>query len=298
MESKDFYILGVIAIVIAVIVLRNAYKRHQEWRVSDIDIPPPDKLRTDLLFGYYGVLDNKLDGEQSSQVDETKNHTNLLWEFNLKSPDAVINNIRKAAMFTVLDLAPYLFTNISRENNIFNENAEQNLRDWLDRLKREDVLKYVKGLAPIDEPNLNTTKPDLLKALAVMRKVIPEYQELSGVKLFCIFTGYKEFFCVDEFDVVGVDKYERKSSILAPGDIHDQLRKKMKPGARTMLVLGGSYDQDPVPFLNYAHLHDEVLLVLCFLWADTEDNGEIIHGIRSRSVKDAYIKAGLSIVKS
>ena len=298
MESKDFYILGVIAIVIAVIVLRNAYKRHQEWRVSDIDIPPPDKLRTDLLFGYYGVLDNKLDGEQSSQVDETKNHTNLLWEFNLKSPDAVINNIRKAAMFTVLDLAPYLFTNISRENNIFNENAEQNLRDWLDRLKREDVLKYVKGLTPIDEPNLNTTKEELLKALAVMRKVIPDYPELRDVKLFCIFSGYKEYFCVQEFDVVALDKYERKSSILAKGNMYDQLRKQMKEGQRTMLVLGGSYNQNPTPFIHYAHSHSEVLVVLCFLWADTEDNGEVIHGIRSLPVKDAYIQAGLAIINS
>ena len=293
---KNPIFIGIIFVV--AIALFMGYQHYQEWRESDIKIPRPKELRKDLLYGYYGCLDNELDGKPSNQIDETKDHVNLLWEFNYKPLDAIIADIRKAATYTVIDFQSCLFTQVSSGVNIFKETAEADLRVWLDRMRQEDVLKYVKGLVAIDEPNLNTTKEYLLKALAVMRKVVPDYPELNEAKYFCIFSGFKDFFCVDEFDVVGLDKYFRKSSILAKGDLHDKLRSQAKKDARFLLVVGGSYSQDPTPFINYAHSHQDVIMIVCFLWGDAKDGDELIPGIRSLSVKEAYVQAGLSIVNA
>jgi hypothetical protein len=85
------------------------------------------------------------------------------------------------------------------------------------------------------------------------------------------------------WDVVGIDQYDIGCNVL--GTLNDELGRRMKPGARRILVpgpVGGHFSQsDPACFESFAHTHPDVLAIVPFIWIDRWAGVPTNVGIRS-----------------
>ena len=273
-----------------------AVARHKR-KGMDIDIPAPDTLRTDLLYGYYGTYV----GNGQDQVEETRSHVNLVWLWDFLDPQsAAVILSRMPGCFGVLDCASYLFER--RDGRLQpRSDAEARLIGVFQHLRDAGMLNRVKMLVPVDEPNLSKTNlTDTLPwAAELMRLVAAEFAELEGVLLGCIYLGGKPMPHLELWDVVGFDLYNQRSGIFAPGGHYARMLKKLRPGQRTMILPGGysNTQQDPTPFVNFAHGNPEVLIVLPFLWATVPWADDVDKGIRDiPAMRAAYEAAGRSLV--
>src|ERR1035437_10165937 len=141
----------VLAIIIVVVIGYLAYQKVNAG--LDIVVPTPTTKRTDLLYGYYGCLND--------QVAETKDHINLFMTEQWEGEDKCIANILAANMATMLEVAVYVFAaqpNVDAHTML--PDAETRLRAFFTKLQAAGALQYVKFLYPIDEPN--KTVPDLI----------------------------------------------------------------------------------------------------------------------------------------
>jgi len=258
-----------------------AWYLYRKATPTDITVPAPAQKRTDLLYGYYGHV--------SPQLDEARDHINLFMESQWEGSIKTIQNIQSAKMPTALDVSPQLFN-----NGIVLENASVLLHTLFGALLAADCLKYVKIIYPADEPNNTTTEIELTKAITIIRKVVLAYPELKDVKLAVIYAADKKFICQEMYDYVGFDDYDKKSSVLTGQ--YQELKKSLLPHQKTILVPGGSYGQDPVPFVNFAQANSEVGIVMPFVWFDDTNGNVGANGIRSGTLKQAYINAGKSII--
>lgn len=278
-----YFLIG--AAVLAAL-LYFGYQYVNKLKSTDMDISRPEHRREDLYFTYYGA--------EKQQVAETRDHVNMHWEILTDNIEEMVARINDAKVFTVIDSGHYLFERIEHQSYKIHPDAENKFRGFLTRLRELDGLKYIKGMTAIDEPNLNTTEADYRLVVDIMKRVVAEFPELNGIKYFCIYTGFKDFFATEIVDVVGVDYYYRKSAIFRPYlGKHWELTKLLKPGQQTIVIPGGAtavdvYEQDPVPFVNYAQRNPEVFAIVAFLWSDI--NG--LTGIRSNKMKEAYIREG------
>lgn len=249
-------------------------------------------LRTDLLFGYYGCA--------GSQAAEVKAHTNLHWEAFFEGVDKGIANIKAMACTTVIDVAFALFERPGPSQPVTRRaNAPEQLHGLFMALRAAGVLHHVKFVVPIDEPNLpeNAAIEHMPWAVELIRRAASGYPELAGVKLACIYyneNGKSNYPGADLFDLVGLDDYDAGARVLAPGGSFDRLRSRLTRGQRLILVPGGSYGQDPEPFLRYAHAHADVCAIVPFLWQPPA--GADMQGIRALPVRAAYEAAGAALV--
>jgi len=275
------YIIAAIALFLAV-----AYWRNRQPQGHDITVPTPVVLRKDLLFGYYGC--------ETGQVAEVKGHTNLHWECQFHGATQAILDMLKMRSFTVLDVSSQLFERFadSGKNFRLRQDAESNLTELLDYLDVSGALQFVQALVPLDEPNTNCSTPDdLFKACAIIRSVAARYSELDGVKLACIYAAKPESFtCIEQFDLVGVDDYDMKSSILQGS--YQALLAAKRPDAKTILLPGGAFGQDPQPFINWAHADGNVAAVVPFCWFGPREPADKWVGIGAGPLRETYTKAG------
>lgn len=252
----------------------------------DIVVPTPTSYRKDLLYGYFGCLNN--------QVAETKDHINLLMECNWNGLDGCIKNILSAKKTTMLDVSWYLFTTTPKgDGRTVRPDAESALTNYFNSLSSAGALSYVKILYPIDEPNnVIVNEAELVKGIHLLRNVMSKYPEISTAKLAVIYAVDKPYMGIGEFDYVGFDDYDLRSSVLKKW--YPMLLNQLRPDQKTILVPGGvsPWKQDPVPFINFAEEHPEVAMVLPFLWADVPDLGP---GIRSNGMAPQYIAAGKTV---
>lgn len=280
-------ILLALAISVVLIYLYIQYKK----RGYDIDVPEPAVKRTDLLYGYYGC--------EINQVKEVKDHVNLHWESQFNGAERASEDIKEMATFTFLDVMHqlfYKFTDKGRNYRLYDD-AEQKLVSFLNYLQSSGALQHIKALVPIDEPNINCiTDEELDKACDIIQKVAAGYPELSGVKLACIYAPKPTpFGCIKRFDIVGVDDYELKSRVLQ--GIYQQLLKEKRPDAKTILLPGGGFGQNPTPFINWAHNDHHVAVVLPFVWFGPRELRDTWVGIGSGELKEQYINTGKSLVQ-
>lgn len=286
-------IIVLVILALVAVVLYSQYKKKNTQR--DIVVPPvPDNLkRKDLLYGYYGCLDE--------QVAETLDHINLFMATQWGGPDKMVQNILTAKLPTMLDVSPQVFCTLpGDELRSLSPNAETGLRAILSMLQSKGALKYVRFIYPQDEPNgAMKNQADFLAGLAIIKRVAAEFLELAGVKYVVIYKGGKPFVALDQYDIVGFDAYGQKSSVLT-GSEYLGLKAGLRPGQKTILVPGGAgnWGQDPVPFVNFAESNPEVAILMPFIWFDhpANDSDGLITGIRSGPLKDAYIAAGKSII--
>lgn len=277
-----------IVVAIAVGFLYFRYKKKP--RYDDVKIEMPDKLRKDLLFGYYATF--------PGQVAETQGHISLLWEaFFDGGVNGAIKNILAARCFTVLDVSSAIFERIGKHDYRVRDDAHDRLRQMLQQLHDAGALEYVKVLVPTDEPNLNTSVWELQRAMDIMRSLAADFAELEDVLYGVIYMGrdQPDFPLIEQFDLVGFDYYKRKSSVLSPGALYDQMRKLMRPDARTWLIPGGFLEHPIDPWLAFAMRNEEVFAIVAFLWASVDD-GERLHGLRDNPARDSYIAAAQLIL--
>lgn len=280
-----YTIVFIITSIILVGLLTRAYKNR---RIPDIDIPEAP-VRS-IWYGYYGRRDN--------QVAETKDHTNLLWESQFEGLQKASEAILEAKMDTLLDVHVQLFKDpIASEGFTIRTEAAKQLRVMFDYLRSTGALKYIKILYPIDEPNITVaTAKDLSEAIRVLKLVASEYYELIGVKYAVIYAAKPvSYTCHEEYDYIGVDDYQFKSQIFTNGT-YASIKAL---GKQTFIVPGGSFDQDPGPFFNFANGNPEVVAIIPFVWFGPRINStDEWVGIKDQGIrKQAYINVGKSIVE-
>ena len=284
---KPEYFLIAAVVLIAIVAIANSKKGKDKPAT-----PEPVTNRTDLLFGYFGVL--------GDQVEQTRDHTNLLWLWDFLTATEAADFIEKApGKFCVLDLAPYLWTPRPQRPR---EDAEQAIRECFTYLRGRGVLGQIKMLVPLDEPNIGdnrSTLPHLTWAAALMRRVAGEFPELQGVLLGCVYSGWEDMPHLGLWDVAGLNYYRDRERIFAPGGKYHQMRAQLRPEQRTMIFPGGyaPIRQDPAPFVAFAHANPEVLAVIAFLWPSPPWAEDVEKGIADMpDVREKYVAAGLSIV--
>lgn len=284
---NPLYIVGIIALLF---VANYVNKNWRKWLYrKDVQFPAPTTKRSDLYFGYFGTI--------YDQVFETKGHVNMLNEVQFEPPEKVAKNILHARVDVMLGLSPQIFDRVDDKSKFtVRPDAEARLFDFFTFLRAQDVLTYVQLMTPIDEPNNTAASLDeLTKAVYIIRKVADQFQELLGYKLYCIYAADKAFIGQAMFDWIGFDDYDMKSHVLV-GKQYKELKASLRPDQRTIIIPGGAYGQDPVPFVNFAQANPEVACVLPFLWLDDQWGTVGAPGIRSNGLRPAYEAAGLSVV--
>lgn len=237
------------------------YKKANEVKYFDIDIPMPDTRREDLLYGYYSSLANT--------YDQVKDHVNIFWYSHFFGLDKFVEIMQEITMKVVLDVAPLCLQGSSQGGESVREDAEESLRNYFKALKAYNVLHKITYLYPKDEPNIfMTSEAEHLKLIQLIKRVAAEFEELKDVKYAVIYARGKPFWNSEHHDVVAIDNYGQKSQILTIGD-HAKLVAQLKPGQKTWLIPGAGFNQNPDPFVAYALSHpEEVEGVIPFLWFD------------------------------
>lgn len=282
--------LPLIPLAVAGVVAGIYLYRHR--KIEDVDVPKPTVLRKDLLYGYYGTM--------NTQAKDTKGFVNLLWEAQFEGIEKATQNILTASTFTVLDVANQVmikFAN-SGKNYKYSMMAEKNLRELFDYMSKRGALKYVKVITPMDEPNTNVlSTEDVQQGINVVLKVAKDYPELEGVKLGVIYAAKPATYeCIEQFDYVGVDDYDSKSQIFTNGT-YEGIKSRLKPGAKTIILPGGGFGQDPESFVNFAHGNAEVGMLVPFTWLDPMQGADTWVGLGNDANprKQAYIDVGKQI---
>lgn len=282
MTILHYLIPALIVIALAVLLSR---------RGKSDDTPAPRVTRTDLRFGYYGTY--------GDQVAETADHTNLHWSTGWESEEKRFADIRAAGQFTVLDLTGELFYRTGPKQMLMHADAVERARGLFGRLRDAGVLQYVRAAVPIDEPNLpeHNVGHLLPQAVQAIRTAAADFAELAGLQLWCLYYNGNPHPHPELFDVIGFDDYDRGARILAPDGQYDQIIAGLRPGQSVFLVPGGSYGQDPAPFVAYAMRRPEVAAIVTFLW-HYPPHGEWLSDVRSLPIRAAYEAAGRQITES
>lgn len=286
MINANTLFLGALVMVIAAFLI---YK-NKKGKGHDIEVAAPLSRRTDLLYGYYGC--------ELGQPEEVRGHVNLHWECQFRGMAKAASDINFMATTTVLDLSPQLFTRVADKGKNFGLSwlAMTNTLEVFEYLQSKGALKYVKALVILDEPNTNArSAEELNSACDIARLAAARYPELIDVKLVCVYAAKPESFtCIERFDWVGVDDYDQKSSVLQGS--HQALLAAKRPDAKTILLPGGAFGQDPTPFVNWAQAHTDVVAVVPFCWFGPREPADKWVGIGANAaLRDRYIDAGKQI---
>ena len=281
----------VVAAVIAGLLLMAYLRSKKRWR--DISIPMPSVLRDDLHYCYYLSL--------PGQMAATADHTSLLWHGQFYGLDQLASELSGHPHGMVLDCAPQLFRREGGKSHV-SDDAAVHLRLLFSQLRDRGLLHRVKYLVPMDEPNLFCdSEHDLKWAMDALKSVVAEFHELSGVRYMCIYGDRKQsWWCLGEFDVVGVDAYDQKSEVLTRG-AHADLMRSLLPHQQAMVIPGAAYGQDPSPFVAYAHGEPRCWGIVPFIWAHVPESAdkEGWTGLSRRSAEDQerYRAAGLATLQ-
>ena len=285
----EYFIIALVFIAVLGYLVWDA-KKDKEWK--DIDIPMPETLRNDLLYGYYS--------SEVGQWEATKDHVNLFWYSHFSSWDEFLWILKNTDKTIVLDLAPYLSKQEGKKK-VCREDAVQALTDCFMSLKDHGVLHRIKYLYPIDEPSLSVKNPEEhKKMLQTVIEVRNMFDDLKDSKIAVIYLrgGESNFWNLPYHDVVGVDNYEQKSEVLTKGD-YAKLKSMLQYGQTTMLVPGPAFGQKPDPFVAYAHSNPEVEMVIPFVWFDRPKHKDVEYtGLEAADAVfyQKWINAGMKVI--
>lgn len=286
-------ILAVIGALVLIAVLLGAASKKAEAKkaawLPDVPIPMPDTLRAGIEYVYYLAW--------ADHVDATADHTSLIWwapnEFDIYE---LIKALEKHPhLNVVMDVASRLMPYLKGRHARFHD-PQADLAAWFQVLRDHGVLHRVRYLVPLDEPNaFAASEAELLKAVRHLKAEAARWHELAGVRHICIYadvgTGW---WCLDEFDIAGVDHYEQRSQVLVGDGASARLQQALAPHQQLALVPGAGYGQDPDPFVAFAHATPQVWGVVPFIWL-AKPNDEGWTGLAGRPVdeQERYRQAGL-----
>jgi hypothetical protein len=281
-----------IEIIIGVVLVVLAFYIYKHRAAKDVDIPPAPQ-RTDLLYGYYGCMDD--------QVSRVSSHTNLHWESQFQGMIKACKNILEAKTFTVLDVSPQIMFKFAEtgRNYRLHENAQSNLVNMLHFMQTEGALQYVKAICIMDEPNTNVKDAEeFQRAIDLVKSVVYYFPELKDVKYIVIYAAQpRTYDCLYSFHYVGVDDYDKKSQIFVDST-YDDLLMRLHPEQKTVIMPGGAFGQDPTPFLNFANQSPEVGMIVPFTWLGPMQERDMWVGIgeSSNTMQQKYIETGLKVI--
>lgn len=252
---------------------------------------PPIALvsRKGLYFGYFG--------DDDAQIDETADHTNILFEpFWYGGVPGAIARMQKAKLPTILAIDKQLFTDTSPRYYRQSNEAKLQLTEVFDQLLAGGVLQYVVALYVIDEPDIPSVdlQPDVIKLACLdCRQVALNYAELANVKLAVTYASY-DWRAIGSFDWVGIDDYGAAAGVLTSKV--PALLAALSSTQSMHLIPGGAdpWKQDPLPFLEYAQQHPAVIAILPFIWIDHYGYGPNL-GVRSNGMAPYYRAVGKAI---
>ena len=285
-----FVHLILIAVAVVLLIAGVKYYRRVKEKKSwkDITLPMPEKLRTDIIYGYYSALDGNW--------ARIKDHVNMFFYTWFSHESELIDIMRNTTVSIVVDMAPFVNFRVNPTDKkiICHPDAAKNLREFFTKLRNEGVLHRLTHIVVNDEPNLFVqSAEEHLKQIQAVKRVTAEFPELSNSRLICIYGRGQPFWNIGEFDTVGVDDYDQKSMSLTRGE-HARLMKEVQSHQRTMLVPGPAFGHDPQPWVAYAHSHPEVEMVASFLWFDHPDYKDVdFTGLEARpkEFQDKWIAA-------
>lgn len=261
---------------------------------GDAIIPLPPTLRTDLHYCYYMSL--------PGQMAATADHTSLLWHGQFYGLDALADELRGHLHNLVLDCSLQLMRATGKDSRkALSPTAEVDLRAFFTEMKARGLLGRVAYLTPMDEPNLFAdSEADLLGALAILKRVAAEHQELSSVKYVCIYGSEAvRLYGLEQFDVVGIDNYKQQSEVLTKG-AHADLMRQIFPHQQVMVIPGAAYYQDPGPFVAYAHSEPRCWGVVPFIWAHVpaaaDKEGWRGLSVQGEAEQQKYREAGTTVL--
>lgn len=248
--------------------------------------PLPAVLRSDAYVGYYA-------GTNGTAV-EVANHVNIFMTIGDGPADFLTNTITQlieavnAGIENLIVFVPHPY--------VFQANPEvgkSDLRTWFNAFKAAGLLPHIKYLYPIDEPNKPfdgtppKTEAEVVVANALLRSVVAEYPELSGVKLAVIYAKAGTFPGIHTYDAIAIDDYDSGNGILSQYDLW--IRDPELVTKEFFLVPGGSDDAqptrtDPEIFVSYLENNLRIKMLLAFTWFDRAG----IKGIRSNGRACAF----------
>lgn len=251
---------------------------------------PPVERAEPAHFGYYLTM--------GDQINETRGEVNAQWiQAEPDNWEHTFTLLASGAPWAVLDIAGLLFANYGRFSNRCAPGAASTLAAFFQQARVNGTIGRIRCVVPIDEPNLTTTPDDLALALDAIDTAAAQFAELSGLGRGVIYADMRGFGVhASRFDYLGVDNYGQGAGILNPGRAIDRLRQTKRADAMLWLVPGGSYGQDPAPFVDYVQTHADVDGMWPFLWADAVDEGTRIPGIRGNGMAAAYRAAGAELI--
>ena len=133
--------------------------------------------------------------------------------------------------------------------------ARQRLEAYRARLEAAGAMAHVDAISPIDEPNLDyrDKSGSIVAAVAIIRDVFP------GLRVRCIFAGYRAPCSPEIFDDIGADSYQGGDNVLLQGGVISNFALKLLPHQGLILVPGGAdtrYRQPtPSEWVSYAQVH-------------------------------------------
>jgi len=233
--------------------------------------PPIITPRTDLLAGYYGGRE-----DTAALVND---HVNLYWAAGWGLLPGTITELRNAASIPNIVLAVPAYS------------GELAVRTYLDGLKSAGVLAKIKGLYPIDEPDIVQNGPksdvEVTATNMMLRTVMQTYPELKDAGLWVIYscaTGRTPGFL--SYDVVGCDDYGQGCNA--------GLNVPLHPNQKRLRVTGGAdpWREDPTCSINKAHNDPQTAAVIFFTCIDYGPKG-----ICSNGMLPTYRAAGQKLIR-
>lgn len=266
----------------------GAYWYYKKQYGPNTYMPPaPTVERQDLNFGYY------LSDDES--IQEIANHSTFIFEPNWGPPEGVIRRAELHNLPIVLTCTKECFG--SFESNKPAPDCHARLDALFSKLQSAGILSRVSVLYPIDEPDgRHVSHEDMAAVVDILRSVAQSYPELANVKIGVIYSTHMTYPGIEQFDLIGLDKYGMGSNVLISREFKE-LKRRRQPHQKIWLVPGGAdpWQQDPQAFERYAHLDADVWGIVAFLWIDYFENGALNKGIGSNAVKGKYIALGQRI---
>ena len=263
----------------------GGYVAYKKYYGPDTYMPEkPTVLRKDLHFGYY------LSSEDSIAAVAT--HSSFIFEPNWGTISGLIRRVQSHGLPVVLCVTRECFGDF--DSSELSPHIGANLRALFDALRKDSVLDRIAVIYPIDEPDGRHVSHETMSICAqTIKSIAAEYAELANVKLGVIYSTHMTYPGIDEFDIIGLDKYGMGSNVLISKEFKE-LNKRRQPHQKIILVPGGAepWKQNPEAFERYAHLHPEVIGIIAFLWIDYTENGETFKGIGSNGMAQTYVELG------
>lgn len=260
--------LAVFAAIVAIALGAELLRR----RATPYMPPLPARLRTDLLYGYFG--------RDAAQCVETAGAVNVAFEMRWDGVAETISRMVRQRVSTILCVSGECWINPTT-------------------LRSAGVIGQVVGFYVIDEPDLwGSSDADVTSACATVRRVAAEYTDLGGCALACCYSKSGQYPGVSAFDWVSVDDYPEDSNVLV-GQAMSGLRAALREDQRLFLVPGGAdpFRGSPEAFRRAAHADPKVIAIVPFLWRDYVDpSGQTKQGIRANGMDAVYRKLGAELV--